>query len=114
MDDIDMLYPEYQSVTLSSTEVKIIPKATSGRRISDIAKIDPETGAISQITNGNELPLSQTLKGWFFAFHTGLWGGIYTKIIYFIAGLIGFTLPLTGYYMWWKKRKNGNRTRRKP
>lgn len=114
MDDIDMLYPEYQSVTLSSTEVKIIPKATSGRRISDTAKIDPETGAISQITNGNELPLSQTLKGWFFAFHTGSWGGIYTKIIYFIAGLIGFTLPLTGYYMWWKKRKNGNRTRRKP
>ena len=62
MDDIDMLYPEYQSVTLSSTKVKIIPKATSGRRISDTAKIDPETGAISQITNGNELIVRAAVK----------------------------------------------------
>lgn len=32
--------------------------------------------------------------------HTGAFGGIVTKIIWFVAALVGFTLPLTGYYMW--------------
>ncbi len=38
------------------------------------------------------------------AFHTGTWGGIPVKILYFIAALIGSTLPLTGYYLWYRKR----------
>lgn len=32
--------------------------------------------------------------------HTGAFGGIFIKIIWAVAALIGFTLPLTGYYMW--------------
>ena len=31
----------------------------------------------------------QSLKGWFYAFHTGSWGGITTKILYFLAALFG-------------------------
>lgn len=42
--------------------------------------------------------------------HFGLWGGLFSKIVYTIAALIGFTLPLTGYYLWWhrcsKAKKN--------
>lgn len=32
-------------------------------------------------------------------------GGPLTKVLYFIAALIGATLPLTGYYLWMKKKK---------
>lgn len=44
--------------------------------------------------------------------HSGAFGGILTKVIWGIAVLIGFTLPLTGYYMWLhriaqKKRMRG-------
>ena len=36
--------------------------------------------------------------------HTGTWGGALTQTLYFLAALIGGTLPLTGYYLWWKRR----------
>ena len=35
--------------------------------------------------------------------HTGKWGGIVMKILYFLAALIGGFLPISGYYMWWKQ-----------
>lgn len=43
-------------------------------------------------------------KSFFYSLHTGTWGGIATKIIYFISAIIGGTLPITGYYLWIKKR----------
>lgn len=39
----------------------------------------------------------------FLELHTGSWGGIFSKILQFGAGLVGAMLPLTGYYMWWKR-----------
>lgn len=45
------------------------------------------------------------LKGLIFSLHTGTWGGIWSKILYFIAALIGGTLPLTGYWLWLRRLK---------
>lgn len=47
---------------------------------------------------------AQTLKRLFYSLHTGSWGGMVTKVLYFIAALIGGILPLSGYYLWWKRR----------
>lgn len=40
-----------------------------------------------------------------FGLHTGYIGGLTTKILYFVASLICATLPITGFYIWWYKRK---------
>lgn len=32
--------------------------------------------------------------------HTGAFGGLITKIIWFVSVFIGLTLPITGYYIW--------------
>lgn len=45
------------------------------------------------------------LKDLIFSLHTGTWGGIWSKILYFIAALIGGTLPLTGYWLWLRRLK---------
>ena len=37
--------------------------------------------------------------------HVGTWGGYFSKILWFISALIGGTLPLTGYYLWYKRLK---------
>ena len=37
--------------------------------------------------------------------HMGFWGGITTKILTFIAGMIGASLPVTGFLIWWGRRK---------
>ncbi|MGE8298616.1 PepSY-associated TM helix domain-containing protein [Sphingobacterium paramultivorum] len=47
-----------------------------------------------------------------YALHTGFIGGMTTKIIYFVASLICATLPATGFYIWWgKKRKTVKKTK---
>ncbi|MCE7043302.1 PepSY domain-containing protein [Dyadobacter sp. CY312] len=40
-----------------------------------------------------------------YGIHTGLIYGTTTKILYFLASLICGTLPITGFYVWWNKRK---------
>lgn len=40
-----------------------------------------------------------------YALHTGAIGGMTTRILWFIAALLGATLPLTGYYIWLRKMK---------
>lgn len=45
-------------------------------------------------------------KRFLYTLHTGLWGGTWTQVLYFLAALVGGTLPLTGYYLWWKKKKS--------
>lgn len=40
-----------------------------------------------------------------YSMHVGAWGGLTTKILYFLASLICASLPITGFYIWWGKRK---------
>lgn len=40
-----------------------------------------------------------------FEIHSGAFGGGITKVIWGVSALIGFTLPLTGYYMWIRRLK---------
>jgi uncharacterized iron-regulated membrane protein len=37
--------------------------------------------------------------------HFGKWGGMFTRILYLLAALIGMLLPWSGYYMWWKRTR---------
>lgn len=52
----------------------------------------------------SNLPIDN-LRRFFYSLHTGTWGGLTTRILYFLTALIGGILPLSGYYLWWKKRK---------
>ncbi len=36
--------------------------------------------------------------------HTGSWGGCFSRVLYAIAAFIGGFLPISGYYLWWKRR----------
>lgn len=48
---------------------------------------------------------TENMRGFIYSLHTGSWGGIVTKVIYFICALIGASLPWTGYYLWLKHKK---------
>lgn len=45
--------------------------------------------------------------------HTGKLLGLPMKIVYFIAVIIGGFLPISGYYMWWKRRSAKKKSRLK-
>jgi len=40
-----------------------------------------------------------------YSLHVGAIGGLFTKIIYFTASLICASLPITGFYIWWGRKK---------
>ena len=47
-----------------------------------------------------------------YALHTGFIGDMWTKVLYFLASLICASLPITGFYVWWgKKKKSKKKTR---
>ncbi len=94
----------YKTIVLTQTEAQVA-RQSAMRRI-DRATFDPRSGRLAEITRYEETPRQQRLRGWFYAFHTGTWGGIWTKILYFIAALIGASLPLTGYWLWWRRLSN--------
>ena len=41
--------------------------------------------------------------------HVGKWGGMVTKVITFAVSLIGASLPITGYWLYFKKRRTKRR-----
>jgi len=45
------------------------------------------------------------VENWVWQLHMGQWSGQIGKFSTFIAGLISTTLPITGFLIWWGKRK---------
>jgi len=44
-----------------------------------------------------------------YSLHVGAIGGITTKILYFTASLICASLPITGFYIWWGRKKKAKK-----
>ena len=104
LEQLTAHYTAYKTIVLTQAEAQVTRRSAM-RRI-DRATFDPRNGRLAEIARYEETPRQHRLRGWFYAFHTGTWGGIWTKILYFLAALIGATLPLTGYYLWWKRYSN--------
>ncbi len=102
-------YPVYKTIVLTQTEAQVARQSTIRR--TDRITFDPRSARLGDITHYEDMPRQQRLRAWFYAFHTGSWGGIWTKLLYFLAAFIGATLPLTGYYLWWKRKSDWRKTK---
>lgn len=95
--------PGYKQITVSNGSATISFNRLGNQRASDRYNFNPKTGEITETTLYKDLDTSGKIRGWIFSVHVGSWGGMFTRILSFIAALIGGTLPLTGYYLWIKK-----------
>ena len=43
-------------------------------------------------------------KTWLYSLHVGTIGGVTTRVLWCLAAIVGGTLPLTGYYLWIKRK----------
>lgn len=66
-----------------------------------VGKLDPKinSGLLYQI--------------WHLPLHTGSFGGLFTKILYSIGGLTPSVLMVTGTYMWWYKKRNRQKQKKR-
>lgn len=78
-------------------------------RQSDLYTYSAQEGKLLKSALFKDKTFKDNFRIWIFAIHSGSWGGLTTKILYFLAVLVGFSLPLTGYLFWWKKRRKSYR-----
>lgn len=92
--------PEYKQITLSKGSANVSFSRFGNQRASDKYTFNPRNGEITESTLYKDSDRAGKIRGWIFSVHVGSWGGIFTRILTFIAALLGAALPLTGYYLW--------------
>ena len=105
LKEIQDIYTDYNYIKLSKNEATVSLNKFGYKYKSDKVKFNPKTGVITSVKKFEENTVRQNLRWLIYSLHVGTWGGPVTKILYFLAALIGATLPLTGYYLWMKKKK---------
>lgn len=68
-------------------------------------------GQITKIKSSNQTPAGDWLAGMNYDLHTGAFGGIFTKILYFLASLVCGSLPVTGFIIWLNKSKKAKKSK---
>ncbi|HEX8834433.1 MAG TPA: PepSY-associated TM helix domain-containing protein [Abditibacteriaceae bacterium] len=74
-------------------------------------EIDPYSGKVLHIDNARQAPLSTIIMQWTGPLHFGGWGGLWTKILYFVVGFVPVGLFVTGILKWREKRRGRARNR---
>lgn len=100
--------PGYKQITLSNGVANVSFNTFGNQRASDRYKFNPHNGKIDEVVLYKDAEKAGKIRGWIYSVHVGSWGGMLTRLLTFIAALIGATLPLTGYYLWirriWRKK----------
>ncbi|CDD95261.1 uncharacterized protein BN604_02387 [Bacteroides intestinalis CAG:315] len=96
--------PGYKQISVSDGSASVAFSRFGNQRATDRYKFNPRNGEITETTLYKDLEDSGKIRGWIYSVHVGSWGGMLTRILTFIAALIGASLPLTGYYLWIRKK----------
>jgi uncharacterized iron-regulated membrane protein len=69
--------------------------------------IDRGSGEVLRSTRTAELPALAWWSRWNYAVHVGSLLGLATKVIWLLTCIVLAALPITGVWMWWKRRPKG-------
>ena len=97
------MVPHFETITVSAGTVSVKVSKYGNMRAADKYMFDERSGAITSVELYKDSARKGKLSGWFYSLHIGSWGGLLTRVLYFLAALLGATLPLTGYYLWIKR-----------
>ena len=109
--------PLYQyTITLpnkrsANYQYAFFPERLKGLNNFDTYVVEAKDGKLVSYELWSQLSTKQKLKRAEYNIHVGAIGGIYTKVIAFIACLIAASLPITGFFMWRNKQQRGRKQR---
>ncbi len=104
IESVEAMGKDYTQYTVGNNEVRAKISNTGNSRASDIYEFSPATGDITKTKPYADMSEYMKTRGWVYSIHTGSWGGFAMRVIYFIAAMLGAALPITGYYLWIKRR----------
>ena len=95
---------KYREISISEDKAQGMLNTLGNIFASDTYIFDKETGEIKEIDLYQDLKKDKTIRGWIYSVYIGAWGGLTTRILAFLAALFGASLPLTGYYLFFKRK----------
>ncbi len=98
--------PGYRQITLSDGTAGVVPEGRRSLRAADTYDFDPLTGQITATHPYADTDKATRVRSAIYMVHTGSWLGWLSRLVNFLAALIGTALPLTGYYLWIRRRRN--------
>ena len=101
--------PDARSISVADGTATVSSAAFGNTRAADRYTFDVSTGRITSVTKYADAAGQGKLRGWIYSVHVGSFGGLLTRILWFVAALMGASLPLTGYYLWLRRLRNGAR-----
>ena len=109
LNEMALKNPGYQQITLKAEAAEVVPEGRLSLRATNKYSYDRRSGEITDVKLYSSEGKDTKVRSGVYMVHTGSWGGIITRVLNFLAALIGATLPLTGYWLWIRRltRKRG-------
>lgn len=107
-DELKIQNPDAPQITIGIEKATVKLGSMGNGRASDSYVYKNSTEAISPSAKYADSAPADKLRGWIYSIHTGSFGGMATRIMWFFAAILGASLPVTGYYMWIRRLKKRN------
>ena len=105
LNEVALKNPGYQQITLKPEVAEVVPEGRLSMRAADKYSYDRRSGEITDVQLYSAGKKDTKVRSGVYMVHTGSWGGFITRILNFLAAFIGATLPLTGYWLWFRRKR---------
>lgn len=105
--------PDMEYIRIQDKKANVHLASSPTSRAVDVYNFDARSGEIRSVDYYKDSPKSARIWGWAYALHVGNFWGVWSKILVFIAALIGASLPVTGYWMYFRKLNRKRKRTRK-
>ena len=100
VDAVTSEQPAYGRIQLSKETISVYANAWGNQSACDRYEFDSNTGELKSVQRYDDNSRRSKIRGWVYSVHVGSWGGFLSRLLAFLAAMLGATLPLTGYYFW--------------
>lgn len=97
--------PGYEYIRIQDGTALVHLKSSAVSRATDRYNFDKGTGEITKTTLFKDQDKTSKIRSWIYTLHVGDYWGIWSKIFTCLLALAGASLPITGYYIFFMKRK---------
>lgn len=97
--------PDYEYIRVQDGSAAVHLKSSVTSRASDRYNFDKDSGQITKTILFRDQEGTTKVWAWVYSLHVGNYWGIWSKIFTCFFSLVGASLPITGYYIFFVKRR---------
>ncbi len=105
LDGAKAICPDFRQITVSHGTLKVSSARYGNTRATDTYTFSPSTGRLIEARLYADAARQSKIRGWIYSVHVGSFGGLLTRLLWFVAAMLGALLPLTGYYLWYRRTR---------